>query len=208
MDADGRQSLPASRKRALIGEMLAEGMSQAEAGRRLGLTKATISYHARRLGVPARDKCSRRYDWAEIQRAYDGGLTVRQCSRQFGFALCSWHAAVKRGSVKPRPRRMPIDMLLVVGRRQTGRSHLKERLLDEGLKANRCEQCGLTEWRSRPLSMALHHVNGDGRDNRLSNLELLCPNCHAQTENFAGRNVARRSGCVRNRRQSHRKKVV
>jgi predicted HNH restriction endonuclease len=35
--------------------------------------------------------------------------------------------------------------------------------------------------------MALHHVNGDGRDNRLENLQLLCPNCHSQTENFSGR---------------------
>jgi 5-methylcytosine-specific restriction endonuclease McrA len=41
--------------------------------------------------------------------------------------------------------------------------------------------------RGRPLSMALHHVNGDGRDNRLENLQLLCPNCHSQTANFSAR---------------------
>jgi hypothetical protein len=188
--------------------MLAEGLTQAEVGRRLGLTKATISYHARRLGIPARDDCRRRYDWREIQRAYDSGMTVRQCAQQFGFALCSWHAAGKRGAIKPRPIRMPISELLVVGREQTARSHLKRRLLDEGLKTHHCEQCGLTEWRGRPLSMALHHVNGDGKDNRLSNLQLLCPNCHAQTENFAGRNTVRRRGPKPSQRQLRRAKAV
>jgi len=39
--------------------------------------------------------------------------------------------------------------------------------------------------------MALHHVNGDGRDNRLENLVMLCPNCHSQTENFSGRGRGR-----------------
>jgi 5-methylcytosine-specific restriction endonuclease McrA len=64
---------------------------------------------------------------------------------------------------------------------------LKGRLIAAGLKENRCEACGLTEWLGRPLSMALHHVNGDGLDNRIENLQLLCPNCHAQTDNFSGR---------------------
>lgn len=50
------------------------------------------------------------------------------------------------------------------------------------------ETCGLEEWLGRPLSMALHHVNGEDADNRLENLQMLCPNCHSQTENFAGRN--------------------
>jgi HNH endonuclease len=99
-------------------------------------------------------------------------------------------------------------LLLVVGRAQTARSHLKRRLLDEGLKANYCEQCGLTEWRERPLSMALHHVNGDGKDNRLSNLQLLCANCHAQTENFAGRNTGRRGSPQPSQRQLRRAKAV
>ena len=39
--------------------------------------------------------------------------------------------------------------------------------------------------------MALHHVNGDGLDNRIENIALLCPNCHSQTPNFSGRNIKR-----------------
>jgi hypothetical protein len=69
------------------------------------------------------------------------------------------------------------------------RGHLKRRLLRLGLKTYRCEVCGLSEWRGALLSLALHHVNGDKHDNRLENLQLLCPNCHSQTENFAGRNA-------------------
>lgn len=68
------------------------------------------------------------------------------------------------------------------------RHNVKARLRREGLKRNRCEVCGLSEWLGRPLSMALRHVNGDGRDNRLENLQPLCPYYHSQTENFSGRN--------------------
>jgi hypothetical protein len=209
MSRDGNGKPPsASGKRALIGQMLEEGLSQAEVGRRLGLTRPTVSYHARRLGIPPKVECSRRYDWSEIQIAYDSGLSVRDCARRFGFATCSWNEAVRRGAIRPRPRRMPIETLLVVGRPQTNRSHLKQRLVDEGLKTNHCEQCGLTEWRGRPLSMALHHVNGDGKDNRLTNLQLLCPNCHAQTENFAGRNTGRWGSPQQGRRQRRRANAV
>jgi hypothetical protein len=85
---------------------------------------------------------------------------------------------------------MPIDELLVAGTYR-GRENVKARILRAGLKDGSCEECGITEWRGRPLSMALHHVNGDGRDNRLENLRLLCPNCHSQTDNFAGKGVVR-----------------
>jgi 5-methylcytosine-specific restriction endonuclease McrA len=37
--------------------------------------------------------------------------------------------------------------------------------------------------------MQLHHVNGKGKDNRLENIVFLCPNCHAKTDNWGGRNV-------------------
>lgn len=79
-----------------------------------------------------------------------------------------------------------MDKLLVAGRVATSRYSLKLRLLATGLKSARCEECGLEEWRGRALSLALHHLNGDRHDNRLINLQLLCPNCHSQTENYAG----------------------
>lgn len=59
---------------------------------------------------------------------------------------------------------------------------LKKRLFSEGLKEDKCEICGNTE------SAELHHINGDHCDNRLENLQILCPNCHAKTDTYRGKN--------------------
>jgi hypothetical protein len=178
--------------RARVREHLAEGLTPAEIALRLGVTKSTVAFHMRRLDIEVDERFARRYDWDAIQRAYDSGLTVRECAAKFGFNLASWHEAVRRGAVVARPAAMPIELLLVAGRLQTSRSHLKQRLLQEGLKENRCERCGITEWRGKPLNMQLHHRDGDGTNNRLENLELICPNCHSQTDTYGGRNGHRR----------------
>jgi DNA-binding transcriptional ArsR family regulator len=185
--------LRASVKRERIAQLREQGKSYGEIARELGITKPTVAYHVRRLGIPVDEKASRRYDWADVQRAYDSGLTVRECAARFGFCLASWTSAVRRGAVVARPRATPLAALLVVGRHQTNRGHLKARLIEAGLKENRCERCGINEWRGRPLSLQLHHRNGDGLDNRLRNLELLCANCHSQTEFWGGRNGHRRA---------------
>lgn len=62
-------------------------------------------------------------------------------------------------------------------------SHLKKRLIDAGLKENKCEICGCTTWQNKPITLELHHINCDHFDNRLSNLQILCPNCHSQQPN-------------------------
>ena len=67
-------------------------------------------------------------------------------------------------------------------------SKLKKRLIKEGLKQNICEKCGLSQWQGHPIPLELHHINGNNRDNRLKNLMLLCPNCHALTESYRGKN--------------------
>ena len=52
-----------------------------------------------------------------------------------------------------------------------------------------CKNCKTTPiWDNKPLSLQLDHINGIGNDNNLENLRWLCPNCHSQTETFAGRN--------------------
>ena len=118
--------------------------------------------------------------------ANDEGHTITQCQEQFGFARKTFMDAVARGVLISRPQGAPVAEYLVKGRR-VNRTHLKGRLLAAGLKEKRCERCGIEEWLGDPLSMALHHVNGEGTDNRLENLMMLCPNCHSQTENFSGR---------------------
>lgn len=173
--------------RERVAELLRCGMSSAEVARELGVSKSTVCYHRRRLGYDVDARCNRRYDWTEVQRHHDAGHSARACCAHFGFSTKTWHDAVQRGALTPRPAAAPIADYLIKGRR-TNRTHLKSRLLGEGLKQNRCEECGLVEWRGRSLSMALHHVNGDPTDNRWENLSLLCPNCHSQTPNFAGRN--------------------
>ena len=65
---------------------------------------------------------------------------------------------------------------------------LKNRLLKEGLKERRCECCGLEKWLDSSIPLELHHINGDNKDNRLENLQLLCPNCHALTDSYRGKN--------------------
>lgn len=58
--------------------------------------------------------------------------------------------------------------------------------MKESYKENKCECCGITEWNNKPIVMQLHHIDGNPNNNKLENLQLLCPNCHSQTENFCG----------------------
>ena len=63
------------------------------------------------------------------------------------------------------------------------------KLLDEGLKEHKCECCGLTTWLNQPIPLELHHKDGNRYNNVLENFELLCPNCHAFTDSYRGKNV-------------------
>lgn len=185
---DVRQHVPT---RESVARLLASGVPRAEIARQLGLTKGTVSYHARRLGAPVDDRCARRYDWSAIQDYYDRGHSIRECQAKFGFSKETWHSAARRGAIQARPARMPSEQFFAADVHRN-RGYVKARLLEEGWKEPRCVECGLDAWRGRPLSLSLHHINGDRLDNRVENLDLLCPNCHSQTDNFAGRNGHRR----------------
>ena len=65
---------------------------------------------------------------------------------------------------------------------------LKKRLFIAKLKPEYCEWCG---WSKRTengyLPLELDHINGDRHDNRITNLRVLCPNCHSLTPHHRGR---------------------
>ena len=66
---------------------------------------------------------------------------------------------------------------------------LKKRLLNEHIKQNVCEACGIGPiWNNKPLNCELDHIDGNPSNHLLSNLRMLCPNCHSQTETFRSKN--------------------
>lgn len=88
----------------------------------------------------------------------------------------------------PLKKSMPLSEILVIHSPFVNANHLKERLLKEGIKERKCEYCGNTEWMGKPIALELHHINAVKDDQRLENLVLLCPNCHALTDNYRGKN--------------------
>lgn len=67
-------------------------------------------------------------------------------------------------------------------------SVLKEKLIREGIRKAQCEICGLSEWQNKKIPLELHHKNCNHFDNNFDNLQILCPNCHAQQDGNAGAN--------------------
>lgn len=67
-------------------------------------------------------------------------------------------------------------------------SQLRVKILRDGLKPHKCENCNLSEWMGVPVPLELEHKDGDHYNNEWDNLALLCPNCHALTDTHSGKN--------------------
>lgn len=88
---------------------------------------------------------------------------------------------------------IPLNDILVENNNYQS-SKLAKRLIKEGVKELKCECCGLEYWLGKPIKLELHHKNGISNDNRLNNLQLLCPNCHSFTDNYRGKNIKSAKG--------------
>jgi hypothetical protein len=188
------------------------GGSQWQALRQLILARGLDTKHWKR---PLGSSAGRSRPWTDddLRRVVPGSRSYAEVLRRLEVRPGgSNHAAVRdriaglgldvshmvgrgwnRGLLKPaggvRPR--PLDEILVADSAVTNVRLLKRRLVEEGLLEPLCARCRIETWLGRPMPLELDHINGDRRDNRLENLRFLCPNCHALTDTYRGRNIGR-----------------
>ncbi|MBI4261327.1 MAG: HNH endonuclease [Actinobacteria bacterium] len=176
-----------------------------------GANYETVKFHAASVGVdlsgilfrPALGRCSDE----EVAEAVRRSRSYAQARVLLGLSPLGSNQALKRriarmgldtshflgqgwkrgDSTPPVPPR-PLDEYLIEGR-LVATSTLRKRLIAEGLKEPRCEMCRRERWNGKPIPLELDHVSGRREDNRIENLRLLCPNCHAQTDTYRGRNI-------------------
>ena len=139
------------------------------------------------------EKIKNCYSFAELCRRLglnpkgSNPKTLRKKLDLFGidyshFTGQGWNVGLK---FKPR---ISKSLDLILTENSTYQSYkLLKRLIIEGKKEKKCECCGSIKWNGREIPLELHHINGNRADNRLENLQVLCPNCHALTDNYRGK---------------------
>lgn len=66
---------------------------------------------------------------------------------------------------------------------------LKRHMLKVHNIEDKCVLCGISSWQNQKLNLPLDHIDGNSANNDLTNLRILCPNCHSQTDTFCGKSI-------------------
>lgn len=131
----------------------------------------------------------------EILLIYEKEITLHEAAAQLGMTTVSlWRRAKKLGiqwsekKFKPTGKKIPIQEILEGKHPYFQTLKLKKRLIKDGIKENKCEDCGIDIWMDKPIMIQLDHIDGNSHNHKLDNLRMRCPNCHSQTPTYSGKN--------------------
>ena len=130
---------------------------------------------------------------SEIQEAIKNGRTMGGAAKHLKVDVRTFKKeAEKHGLYEPSgqiSRRFELKDILNGKQPQYPTSKILPRLVKEGYKKYQCECCGITEYNNKSISLELNHIDGNNGNHSLDNLEVLCPNCHSQTDTYRSKKL-------------------
>ena len=184
------------------------GLSYSEISKRLNCSKSLVAFYCTRCDIEKqkqREESKKEYEKivCDLVKRCDN---INQVCKELGkkqttanrllikriiekYKIDTSHFVIDYAKRTNKKKMDDCDIFVINSSYQTAK--LKNRLILKGYKEYKCEMCGRTTWEGKPIPLQTHHINGDNSDNRIENLQLLCPNCHAFTDTYCGKNISK-----------------
>ncbi|AXE86226.1 HNH endonuclease signature motif containing protein [Streptomyces sp. Go-475] len=179
-------------------------------------TRDYISRRMKKLGVDTSHFTREGHKWTKeaLQAAVAASTSTNDVLRHLGLDLVGGHhthigrriksygidtshfvPVVRTERTRHNQRRRTAAEILIEDTsshaRRVPSARLKRAMQELGIE-ERCALCGIEAlWLGEPLPLEVDHIDGDWRNNRIENLRVLCPNCHATTDRYRGRGARR-----------------
>lgn len=150
----------------------------------------------------------KKYSKEQLIEAVANSISIRQALQMLNVSAYGGNYQVIKGYIKElsldtshmlgkhsnKGRKLPTKRALedyLSNSKYIQSNKLRKRLLRDKIFEHKCSSCNNSVWLGKPIPLELDHKNGNHRDNSLDNLRLLCPNCHAFTSTYRGKNKSK-----------------